>query len=103
MSEGRKRVVIEGVFPQVDCGLYPVKRICGDELTVKADIFCDGHDEVSAVLLYRVETEQSWREEQMKHVGNDRWEGSFVLRSTGVWQYTIIAGWTISNHGRRTC
>ncbi|ACM19578.1 alpha-amylase-related protein, DUF3416-containing [Geotalea daltonii FRC-32] len=91
MSEGRKRVVIEGVFPQVDCGLYPVKRICGDELTVKADIFCDGHDEVSAVLLYRGETEQPWREEQMKHVGNDRWEGSFALRSTGVWHYTIIA------------
>jgi starch synthase (maltosyl-transferring) len=91
MSEGRKRVVIEGAFPQVDCGVYPVKRIRGEELTVRADIFCDGHDEVSALLLYRREMEEHWREEPMKHLGNDRWEGSFVLGHTGVWRYTIIA------------
>ena len=90
-NDGRKRIIIEGVFPQVDCGCYPVKRISGDELAVRADIFCDGHDEISALLLYRLDREEQWHEEQMKHLGNDRWEGSFVLRATGVYHYTIVA------------
>ncbi len=43
--EGRKRVVIEEVQPQVDCGRYPAKRTLGDTVTVTAAIFADGHDQ----------------------------------------------------------
>ncbi|HJX03758.1 MAG TPA: maltotransferase domain-containing protein, partial [Dehalococcoidia bacterium] len=49
----RSRIVIESVYPQVDSGHFPVKRIVGDLVTVEADIFADGHDALSAVLLYR--------------------------------------------------
>ena len=28
-AEGRKRVIIEEIQPQVDCGRYPVRRILG--------------------------------------------------------------------------
>src|SRR5438067_4128724 len=43
-SEGRARVIIEGVQPSVDGGAFPAKRVEGDEVAVEADIFADGHD-----------------------------------------------------------
>jgi starch synthase (maltosyl-transferring) len=46
-------VVIENVRPLVDGGRYPVKRAVGEDLTVYADIFKDGHDVVLAVLKWR--------------------------------------------------
>ena len=39
-----RRVVIENVQPQVDCGRFPIKRVVGDRVKVTADIFADGHD-----------------------------------------------------------
>ena len=36
-----------------NCGKFPVKRVVSEKVMVKADIFCDGHDEMSAELLYR--------------------------------------------------
>ena len=45
-----RRVVIENVQPQVDCGRFPIKRIVGDRVAVTADIFVDGHDILHAVL-----------------------------------------------------
>lgn len=51
--EGTNRVVIENVKPQVNCGRYPAKRVVGEMLTVTADVFADGHDEVKAQLVYR--------------------------------------------------
>jgi starch synthase (maltosyl-transferring) len=50
---GRRRCVIEGVWPEVDCGRYPAKRILGDDVVVEADVFGDGHEDVAAVLQYR--------------------------------------------------
>ena len=40
----RRRVVIEGIRPQVDGGRFPIKRVVGDEVLVEADVFADGHD-----------------------------------------------------------
>ncbi len=51
-AEGRGRVIIEGVSPEVDAGRFPAKRTVGDLVEVEADIFTDGHDAISAVLLY---------------------------------------------------
>ena len=45
-----RRVVIENVRPQIDCGRFPIKRIIGDRVTVTADIFVDGHDILYAML-----------------------------------------------------
>jgi starch synthase (maltosyl-transferring) len=52
LEEGRNRVVIEGVTPEIDAGRFPIKRIIGDETVVEADIFTDGHDALAAALLY---------------------------------------------------
>src|SRR5206468_4075079 len=53
--EGRKRVVIEEIKPQVDCGRHPARRVIGDRVEVSAAIFSDGHDHVLAQLLYKHE------------------------------------------------
>jgi len=90
--EGRERVIIESVTPQIDCGRYPVKRVAGDELVVQADIFSDGHDEVAAVLLYRRQGDQSWQEVPLQRLDNDRWQGAFILAEPGVYHYTLL-GW----------
>src|SRR4029077_17078689 len=42
------RIAIEDVYPELDDGRYPVKRILGDEFEVQADIFRDGHDKLRA-------------------------------------------------------
>src|SRR5437868_4712962 len=55
------RVVIESVRPEVDCGRYPVKRAVGDEVTVEADVFTDGHDAVVAELLWRRAGASEWQ------------------------------------------
>lgn len=44
MDKGRKRVVIENVKPEIDCGCFPIKRVVGEKVVVPADIFADGHD-----------------------------------------------------------
>lgn len=42
--DGRCRVVIGNVRPEVDNGRYPIKRTVGETVTVEADVFVDGHD-----------------------------------------------------------
>ncbi len=89
--EGRKRIVIEEVKPQVDGGRYPVKRILGDVVTVTCAAFGDGHDHVAARLLYRPEGDRRWRTTSFKPIDNDLWAASFEVNQLGTWQYTIQA------------
>jgi starch synthase (maltosyl-transferring) len=90
--EGRKRVVIEGINPQVDCGRYPAKRISGDTVTVTAAVFGDGHDHVAGRLLYRRAVEDSWRSIPLVPLTNDLWTANFKVDELGDWLYTI-EGW----------
>ena len=87
-----ERVVIENVVPSVDCGRFAIKRVVGETVVVRADVFADGHDVVVSVLGYRRESEREWSEIPMWHLGNDRWEASFVVDREGAWQYTV-SGW----------
>ena len=89
--EGRERIAIEAVSPQIDCGRFPVQRVVGDDLLVQADVFSDGHDEVVAMLLFRRQGERQWQETMMKRLDNDRWQGSFPLPEPGVYQYCLAA------------
>ena len=91
-EESRKRIVIEGVEPEIDSGRFPIKRIINDKVVVEADIFADGHDVLSAALLYRKEGNNSWIEVPMEFLVNDRWRGFFVVSELGRYQYTLI-GW----------
>jgi starch synthase (maltosyl-transferring) len=91
-EEGRRRVVIEGVEPQVDAGRFPIKRIVGDAIDVEADVFADGHDEIAVRLLWRREDDGDWTAEPMHPIGNDRWRGSFTVDREGRYRYTV-EGW----------
>ncbi|MFA5316303.1 MAG: maltotransferase domain-containing protein [Dehalococcoidales bacterium] len=90
-EEGRKRIVIEGVKPEIDSGRFPIKRIVGDHVAVEADIFADGHNTLSAVLLYRKESDPGWTEVPIEFLGNDRWRGSFKVNEAGRYLYTFTA------------
>ena len=89
-NEGRCRVVIENVKPQVNCGLFPIKRIVGDLVAVEADVFGDGHDHVRARLLWKQEGSSSWESTEMQALGNDRWRAEFPVTKVGRYRYTLV-------------
>jgi starch synthase (maltosyl-transferring) len=88
----QRRVVVEAVRPIVDDGRFPIKRVPGEIVTVSADIFADGHDELAAVVLYRKVGDATWREAPMTPTTNDRWRGTFSIDSIGAYEYTV-EGW----------
>ncbi len=90
-TEPRIRAVIERVKPEIDCGRFPIKRVVGDRVIVEADIFTDGHDALSARLLFRRQTDNHWREAPMEPLVNDRWRGAFNIMALTDYFYTLEA------------
>ena len=84
-------IVIERVEPEIDAGRHPIKREVGDRLEITADIFKEGHDELTCVLRYRAHKDEVWQETPMRAVGNDRWSGYFDLTENTRYRYTIGA------------
>ena len=86
-------VVIENVSPLVDGGRYPLKRCTGEDATVEADIYKDGHDVVSAVLKWRKAGEARWSETPMTPIPNtmDRWRGTMSVFENAIYEFTIEA------------
>jgi starch synthase (maltosyl-transferring) len=89
--QGRNRAIIEAVTPEVDCGRYPIKRTVGEPVLVEADVFTDGHDAVSADLLFRRQGERAWQTAAMQPLVNDRWQASFTVVELGRYEYTVRA------------
>jgi starch synthase (maltosyl-transferring) len=99
-SNGQSRVVIERVRPQIDGGQFRIKRTAGQMLVVEADIFCDGHDHIAAVLQYAkvgsppdTATNQDlpWTEVPMTLLVNDVWQSEFTTDQIGTYRYTVTA------------
>ena len=90
-STGRRRVQIEGVSPEIDGGRFPIKRTVGEKVHVEVDMFCDGHDAIAGVILYRPESSQQWQEAPLSPLVNDRWEGEFTVSEMGSYVYTIMS------------
>jgi len=89
--EGRKRVVIERVSPEIDCGRFPIKRVAGDTVVVEADVFADGHDQIGCQVLYW-QDEKKVKTTPMKPLENDRWRAEFSVEELGGYYYTV-EGW----------
>ncbi len=87
----RRRVVIERVVPEIDEGRFPIRRVTGETVTVEADVFADGHDHLTCVLLFRQPGDSGWSERPMEPLGNDRWRSRFIVRETGQYSYTVRA------------
>jgi len=89
--DGRHRVIIARLSPEIDSGRFAIKRVVGEPVIVEADVFADSHDQVACQVLY-------WQDENhpqvspMKPLGNDRWRGEFSVAKLGRYQYTV-EGW----------
>ncbi|MFS8858849.1 alpha-1,4-glucan--maltose-1-phosphate maltosyltransferase [Synechococcus sp. H55.7] len=90
-AEGRQRAIIEAVTPEIDGGRYAIKRTVGEYVVVEADIFADGHDQLSAVLSFRQAGATDWEELFMEPIGNDRWRAQFQVTQIGQAFYRILA------------
>jgi starch synthase (maltosyl-transferring) len=89
--EGRARVVLERLAPDVDAGRFPIKRVVGEPVTVELDAFTDGHDRIACVLRYRHERESDWHEVPMTPLPNDRWHAHFTVTELGRYRYSASA------------
>ncbi len=89
--ELRQRIVIEGVRPEVDEGRFPARCIVGENVTVEADIYADGHTAIAANLLHRQAGAGRWTVVPMQPLGNDRWRAAFTVKQLTQHEYTIEA------------
>lgn len=90
-NDERKRVAIDYVGPQVDCGQFPIKRAVGETVTVVAHAFADGHDQIQVELLYKKSAQAEWTVRTMAYQVNDEWSGSFAVTELGSYFYTVRA------------
>lgn len=85
------RVTIERVSPNIENGRFPIKRIVGETVRVEAAIYCDGHDELKARLLFRHEKDRDFQILPLNHIGNDIWEATFTVQELGFYFFTVDA------------
>jgi starch synthase (maltosyl-transferring) len=90
--DGRQRVVIEDVAPEIEAGRFPIKRTVGEAVRVRAAVFADGHDSISCHVLYRSHGDEAWQSEAMKPLGSDLWQAEFRVSKLGRYSYTV-EGW----------
>jgi starch synthase (maltosyl-transferring) len=85
------RIVIEAVSPLVDGGLFPVKRIAGETVTVQADIYTDGHEKLAASLVFQHQSDKAPQSVPMTLLNNDRWQAQFTVAQTGFYTFYVTA------------
>ena len=90
--QNQKRVVIDAVSPQINCGEFFIKRIVNEIVNVKAHVLVDGHDVIAASVVYKHENERKWSEARMHPIENDEWAASFSVEKQGFYSYKV-QGW----------
>jgi len=90
--DARCRVVVERVRPEIDGGRFPIKRVVGEKVLVEANVFADGHDQLSCRILYWTETDKEPHSATMEPLMNDLWRGEFRVSEIGTCRYTV-EGW----------
>ena len=86
-----QRIAIENIAPVIDGGRFAVKRRVGEVLSVSADIFCDGHDRLGAMLRIAHADDDQVHEFRLTPIGNDRWQASVCLERMGRHFFSIEA------------
>ncbi|MCL8208885.1 MAG: alpha-1,4-glucan--maltose-1-phosphate maltosyltransferase [Actinomycetia bacterium] len=92
VDEGRRRVVVAHVRPDVEGGRFPAKGIVGRPVRVEADLLADGHDLVTGVLEWQGPDAEGWQAVPLVEDGDDRWHAEFVPDRIGRWRFRIV-GW----------
>jgi starch synthase (maltosyl-transferring) len=91
VSFTRERVVVRAVRPEVAQARFPAKAIAGRPVEVRADILCDSHDVLGAVVRWKAEGTRAWQESRLELDVNDSWIGSFVPPEVGRYRFTVAA------------
>ena len=90
-AEGRVRAVVDAVLPSVDGGRFPVKRIAGEPVAVKAHCFTDGHDRIRVILRWQKIGDATLYNVEMQGEPNDVWRAEFTPPAPGRYRYTVLA------------
>ncbi len=90
-DDGRRRVVIDAVRPTVDHGRYAVKRIVGDIVSVRADIFADGHDHIRGVVRCRRSGSDGVSVADLVQMPNDEWAADVPVDAAGRYEFALTA------------
>lgn len=101
-QRGRRRVLVEGVSPEVDGGRHPAKRILGDRVVVECDLVSDGHDAIAGRVLFRRAGTSVWQSAPLAPLGNDRYRGELPISEVGRWEFTFegfVDAFTTWRHG----
>jgi len=91
IQDGRIRAVIDAVLPAVDGGRFPVKRIAGEAVAIRAHCFTDGHDRLRVVLRWHAVGASDEYEVDMQPQANDVWLAEFTPPRAGRYRYTVVA------------
>jgi starch synthase (maltosyl-transferring) len=86
-----RRVWIRNLRPRVGDGEFAVKRTVGETVEVTADIICDGHDTLAAVVRYKPVAAEDWREVPMVPKSNDAWCASFTVDEQRPYHFGVTA------------
>jgi starch synthase (maltosyl-transferring) len=80
-------------MPVIDCGRYPAKSVVGEQLTVAATVYREGHDAVGVNVVLRDSTGRTgpWTPMRLVAPGTDRYEAIVTADTTGAWTFLIEA------------
>ena len=85
------RIVIEDTTPVIDGGLFAVKGVVGQPVTVTSKVFADGHDKLAVRICWRSATQEGWQTTLMQDLGNDSWAGEFTPDSVSRYVFRLEA------------
>jgi starch synthase (maltosyl-transferring) len=83
------RIVIDRISPSVDLGRYAVKWTVGSPLTIEADIFADGHEQIAAAVAIR--SADGPKQTPMIQISPDRWQAVVEFADQGTVRFRVEA------------
>jgi len=80
-------------MPVIDCGRYPAKSVVGEQLTIAATVFREGHDALGVNVVLRDPTGRTgpWTPMRLVAPGTDRYEAAVAADTMGAWTFQIEA------------
>jgi len=90
-ADGKKKITIRNVYPELEEGRFPVKREIDRPLVVSADI--SGPLPLEARLKFREKygSDKKWMAVPMVASSDGTWRGEIVFSRTGIYLYTVEA------------
>lgn len=90
-NQNQERVIIENIDPCINGGIFALKTIAEQPVSVEADIIADGHDHLRAMLHFKGKNVKKWNSIPLNQLGNDRWGATMIAESEGKYDYFIEA------------